>query len=257
MTSSTVIVERAGRTTVITLNRPERRNAIDAATAALLRDAFVAFDADGESDVAVLTGAGGAFCAGADLQAMAQGEWRPVTAEGDLAPMGPSRMRLSKPSIAAIEGPAVAGGLELALLCDLRIAGGGAYFGVLNRRFGVPLIDLGTVRLPRLIGHARALDLILTGRVVDAAEALAFGLVTRVVETGTALDAARALAEQLSAFPQAAMRNDRLSAYEQWDLSEADAARNEIEHGLATIASGEAFTGAARFAAGVGRHGRT
>jgi len=251
------MVEQVGRTTVITLNRPERRNAVDAATAAALRAAFVAFDANDESDVLVLTGAGGAFCSGADLQALARGEWRPVTAEGDLAPMGPSRMRLSKPSIAAIEGPAVAGGMELALACDLRIAGADAYLGVLNRRFGVPLIDLGTVRLPRLIGHGRALDLILTGRIVDAAEALAIGLVTRVVETGTALDAALALAQTLAAFPQAALRNDRLSAYEQWDLSEADAARNEIEHGLATIASGETFTGAARFARGTGRHGRT
>ena len=255
MPSPTVIVEARDRTTVITLSRPERRNAVDAATAAALVAAFCAFEADEESDVLVLTGAGGAFCAGADLQALACGEWRPVTAAGNVAPMGPSRMRLSKPAIAAIEGPAVAGGMELALLCDLRIAGGGAYFGVLNRRFGVPLIDLGTVRLPRLIGHARAMDLILTGRVVDAAEALTFGLVTRVVPDGTALDVALALAAELAAFPQAALRNDRLSAYEQWDMTEGEAARNEIEHGLATIASGETFTGAARFANGFGRHG--
>lgn len=253
--SPTLIVEVRDRTTVITIARPELRNAVDAATAAALVAAFRAFDADDESDVLVLTGAGGAFCSGADLQALARGEWRPVTAAGDVAPMGPSRMRLSKPAIAAIEGPAVAGGLELALLCDLRIAGSSAYLGVLNRRFGVPLIDMGTIRLPRLIGHARAMDMILTGRVVGAVEALAFGLVTRVVPDGTALEEALGLAAELAAFPQAALRNDRLSAYEQWDLREEDAARNEIEHGLATIASGETFTGAARFARGSGRHG--
>ena len=257
MADPTVVVERRERTTLITIARPERRNAVDAATASALYAAFRAFDGDDESDVLVLTGAGGSFCAGADLQALATGEWRPVTAAGDVAPMGPSRLRLSKPAIAAIEGPAVAGGLELALLCDVRVAGRGATFGILNRRFGVPLIDMGTVRLPRLIGHARALDLILTGRSLGADEAYGMGLITRIVDDGAALDAALALAAEMASYPQTALRNDRLSAYEQWDLSEADAARNEIERGLATIASGETFAGAARFAGGSGRHGGT
>jgi enoyl-CoA hydratase len=205
--------------------------------------------------VAVLTGAGGAFCAGGDLKAIAAGEPLRVAADGD-GPMGPTRQRLSKPVIAAIEGPAVAGGLELALWCDLRVAAEGATLGVLCRRLGVPLVDLGTVRLPRLIGHSRAMDLLLTGRAVGAAEALAMGLVNRVVPDGSARAAAVELAAELAALPQACLRNDRLSAIEQWDLPEPAATANELRHGLATLASGEAATGAGRFAAGQGRGGR-
>jgi enoyl-CoA hydratase len=228
---------------------------VDAATADALVAAFRAFDADDASDVAILTGAGGAFCAGADLRALAGGERRTVRADGDVAPMGPPRMRLSKPVIAAIEGPAVAGGFELALWCDLRVAARSAVFGVLNRRFGVPLVDLGTIRLPRLIGHGRAMDLVLTGRRVDADEALAIGLVTRVVDDGTARDAALALAAELARFPQAGLRNDRLSLIEQWDLGGEAAIRNEIERGFRTLASGEHLAGSRRFASGEGRHG--
>jgi enoyl-CoA hydratase/carnithine racemase len=202
----------------------------------------------------VLTGAGGAFCAGADLKAIAAGRPPRVAAGGD-GPMGPTRLRLSKPVLAAIEGPAVAGGLELALWCDLRVAGEGATLGVLNRRFGVPLVDLGTIRLPRMVGHGRAMDLLLTGRTVGAAEALAIGLVNRVVPDGAALAAAVGLARELAALPQAGLRNDRLSAIEQWDLPEAEAVANELRRGLATLASGEAAAGAAGFAAGQGRHG--
>jgi enoyl-CoA hydratase len=203
----------------------------------------------------VFTGAGGTFCAGADLKAVAEGERRPVEKDGDFGPMGPTRLKLSKPVIAAIEGFAVAGGLELALWCDLRVAGRSAILGVFNRRFGVPLIDLGTVRLPRLIGHGRALDLVLTGRPVAADEALAIGLVNRVVDDGKALDAALALAEQLVAFPQMGLRSDRLSLLEQWGMTEEEAARNEVVHGLRAIETGEMFKGAARFAEGQGRHG--
>ena len=255
MSVETVVVAHDGRTTIVTIDRPERRNAVDAATADALVAAFRAFDSDDASDVAILRGAGGAFCAGADLRALADGERRTVRADGDVAPMGPPRLRLSKPVIAAIEGPAVAGGFELALWCDLRVAGRSAVMGVLNRRFGVPLVDLGTIRLPRMIGHGRAMDLVLTGRRVDMAEALAIGLVSRVVEDGAALDAALALAAELSRFPQTGMRNDRCSLLEQWDLGEADAIRNEIARGLDTIASGEHLDGARRFAAGAGRHG--
>jgi enoyl-CoA hydratase len=250
-----VRVERDGPVTVVTIDRPERRNAVDGPAAAALADAFRAFDRDPGASVAVLTGAGGAFCAGADLKAIAAGQPPRVAADGD-APMGPTRLRLSKPVLAAIEGPAVAGGLELALWCDLRIAAEGATLGVLNRRFGVPLIDLGTVRLPRIVGHGRALDLILTGRAVGAAEALAMGLVNRVVPDGDALAATLALARDLAALPQAGLRNDRLSAIEQWDLPEAEAMANELRRGTATLASGEAAAGAAGFAAGQGRHGR-
>jgi enoyl-CoA hydratase len=255
MPSGSVRVERRGRTTVVTIDRPERRNAVDASTADALTAAFRAFDADDLSDIAILTGAGDAFCAGADLRALAGGERRTLRADGDVAPMGPPRLQLSKPVIAAIEGPAVAGGFELALWCDLRVAGRSAFFGVLNRRFGVPLVDLGTIRLPRLIGHGRAMDLVLTGRRVGADEALAIGLVTRVVDDGTALEAAVALAAELATFPQTGMRNDRLSMLEQWDLDGDAAIRNEIAHGLATIESGEHLAGAQRFAAGDGRHG--
>jgi len=253
----TLILERRGRVAVVTINRPERKNAVDLPTARGLYDAFKAFDADADAHVAVFTGAGGAFCAGADLKAIAAGERRPVEREGDFAPMGPGRLQLSKPVIAAIEGPAVAGGLELALWCDLRVAGRSAVLGVFNRRFGVPLIDLGTIRLPRLIGHGRAMDLVLTGRPVHAEEALAIGLVNRVVEDGRALEAALQIAEQLAAFPQAGMRGDRLSLIEQWGMSNADAIRNEIDRGLASISIGEMFGGAARFAEGEGRHGKS
>jgi enoyl-CoA hydratase len=234
-----VRVEQDGPVTVVTIDRPERRNAVDGPAAAALADAFRAFDRDPGASVAVLTGAGGAFCAGADLKAIAAGQPPRVAADGD-GPMGPTRLRLSKPVLAAIEGPAVAGGLELALWCDLRVAAERATLGVLNRRFGVPLIDLGTVRLPRIVGHGRAMDLILTGRAVGAAEALT---------------AALALARDLAALPQAGLRNDRLSAIEQWDLSEAEALANELRRGTATLASGEAAAGATGFAAGQGRHG--
>jgi enoyl-CoA hydratase len=249
-----VRVEQDGPVRVVTIDRPERRNAVDGPAAAALADAFRAFDRDPGASVAVLTGAGGAFCAGADLKAIAAGQPPRVAADGD-GPMGPTRLRLSKPVLAAIEGPAVAGGLELALWCDLRVAAEGATLGVLNRRFGVPLIDLGTVRLPRIVGHGRAMDLILTGRAVGAAEALAIGLVDRVVPDGEALTAALALARDLAALPQAGLRNDRLSAIEQWGLSEAEALANELRRGTATLASGEAAAGATGFAAGQGRHG--
>jgi enoyl-CoA hydratase len=240
---------------VVTIDRPERRNAVDSATAAGLREAFSEFDADDALSVAILTGAGDYFCAGADLKALAEGDRRPVPDDGP-GPMGPTRMRLGKPVIAAIEGPAVAGGLELALWCDLRVASRDAVLGVYCRRFGVPLVDLGTVRLPRLIGHSRAMDLILTGRGIDGAEAERIGLVNRVVEPGQALAASVELAHELVALPQLCMRNDRLSAIEQWDLDEEAAARNEAARGRATIESGETREGALRFAAGGGRHGR-
>ena len=254
--SATVSVRADGRVTVVTIERPERRNAVDLMTARALYDAFKRFDADSGSDVAVLTGAGGAFCAGADLKALAEGETRPVEAEGEFGPMGPTRLKLGKPVIAAIEGPAVAGGMELALWCDLRIAASSAYFGFYNRRFGVPLIDLGTIRLPRIVGHGRALELILTGRAVGAEEALRIGLVNEMTEDGEALARALAFAHMLCSFPQTAMRNDRLSAIEQWDLSGPQAIANEVAHGLKTIASGETSLGSARFTSGEGRHGR-
>ncbi|MCA3755349.1 MAG: crotonase/enoyl-CoA hydratase family protein, partial [Phenylobacterium sp.] len=206
-------------------------------------------------DVAILTGAGGAFCAGADLQALAAGERKPVDPDGVFAPMGPTRMRLGKPVIAAIEGAAVAGGMELALWCDLRIAGRSATMGVFNRRFGVPLVDLGTIRLPRIIGQGRALELILTGRPVTMDEALRIGLVNEVTMDGGALDRAIELAHTLAGFPQTAMRNDRLSVYAQWDLEEAEAVANEIALGRAAIDSGETLSGSRRFAGGAGRHG--
>ena len=243
-----------GPVRIVTIDRPERRNAVDSVTASLLLEAFTTFDADEAASVAVLTGAGGAFCAGADLQALATGDRRPVTEDGP-GPMGPTRLRLGKPVIAAIEGPAVAGGLELALWCDLRVAASDATLGVYCRRFGVPLVDLGTVRLPRLIGQSRASDLILTGRGVDGVEAERIGLVNRVAEPGRALATAVDLAQELSALPQRCMRNDRLSSLEQWDLSEDDAMRNEVVRGRDTIASGETLAGAARFASGAGRHG--
>jgi enoyl-CoA hydratase len=251
---SVIVESPAPAITCITLNRPERRNAVDAATAAALIEAFEAFEADADAAVAILTGAGGCFCAGADLQAIAAGERNRVSPDGP-GPMGPTRMRLSKPVIAAIEGHAVAGGLELAIWADMRVAAGGAQFGVFCRRFGVPLIDGGTVRLPRLIGHGRAMDMILTGRAVGAEEALRFGLVDRVVPDGQALVAAVELAAQLAKWPQRCLRNDRLSVLRQWDLPHDDAMQFELQLGLDTLASGETEAGASRFRDGAGRHG--
>lgn len=250
-----VEISRRDSILIVTICRPQVRNAVDAATAEALSAAFRSFDADLSADVAVLTGAGGAFCAGADLKAIACGQTNALSEEGD-GPMGPTRMLLSKPVIAAIEGHAVAGGLELALWCDLRVVARDATLGVYCRRFGVPLIDLGTIRLPRLIGQSHALDLILTGRGVSGEEALRMGLANRLVESGQALDAAVELARTLVAFPQTCMRSDRLSCYEQWSLSAGEAMRNEFRRGLAVLRSGEAAAGAERFAAGVGRHGR-
>ena len=239
---------------VVTIDRPGARNAVDAATAGGLAGAFRRFEEDASLSVAVLTGAGGHFCAGFDLKALAADSPSRLSETGD-GPMGPTRMHLTKPVIAAIEGYAVAGGLELALWCDLRVAAKSSTLGVFNRRFGVPLIDMGTVRLPRMIGQGRALDLILTGRPVDASEALAIGLVERVVEPGQALDAAVTLARRLAELPQGALRADRLSVIGQWSLSLEEAARAEFRGGLEVLASGEAHEGARRFAEGSGRHG--
>ena len=246
---------RDGNILTVTINRPQARNAVDSATASELADAFQSFDRDVGLNVAILTGAGGTFCAGADLREIAEGRRPPVDPAGT-GPMGPTWLLLSKPVIAAIEGHAVAGGLELALWCDLRVAARDAVLGVFNRRFGVPLIDLGTVRLPRIIGHGRAMDLILTGRAVSADEALQIGLVNRVVEKGKALEAALDLARMLAEFPQQGLRGDRLSACEQWSLSWEDARRNELQRGLETLNSGEAHSGATRFSSGKGRHGQ-
>lgn len=246
--------EPAGPVLTVTIDRPDVRNAVDRATAEALADAFRAFDADDALSVAVLTGAGGTFCAGADLKAISRGEAaNRVEPDGD-GPMGPTRMRLSKPVVAAIEGHAVAGGLELALWCDLRVAAEDAVLGVFCRRWGVPLIDGGTLRLPRLIGHSRAMDLVLTGRPVPAAEALAIGLVNRTAAPGQALVAAQALAAEIAAFPQVCVRSDRASALEQWGLDEADAIAAEYRHGLRALEA-ESVAGAMRFAEGAGRHG--
>jgi len=247
--------ELGDRVAVVTIDRPEVRNAVDAATANALADAFRRFDEEEGALVAVLTGAGGSFCAGADLKAVAAGEPREISAEAD-GPMGPTRLRLGKPVIAAIEGHAVAGGLELALWCDLRVVAEDAVLGVFCRRFGVPLIDLGTIRLPRLIGHSRAMDLILTGRPVPAKEAALIGLANRVVPTGKALDVAIDLAKEIASHPQRCMRSDRRSAIEQWGMTEEEATKNELNLGLETIQTGETATGAARFTKGAGRHGR-
>lgn len=244
----------SGRVTVVTLDRPEVRNAVDAEHAAALTAAFEQFDTDGDADVAVLTGAGGTFCAGADLKAAAAGQLR-VGAPGEgPAGMGPTRLLLSKPVIAAVEGHAVAGGLELAAWCDLRVADPGAVFGVYCRRWGVPLIDGGTVRLPRLVGRSHALDLVLTGRGVDAAEAYRMGLVNRISAPGGCLAEAVELADSLTGFPQTCLRQDRLSVHAQEGLSLDAALANEWEHGARSLAAG-ALDGAARFAAGHGRHG--
>ncbi|GCE37474.1 Enoyl-CoA hydratase [Rhodococcus wratislaviensis] len=253
MTSDVVLVRKNGPVMTISLNRPEVRNAVDRPTAEALADAFRAFDADEDASVAVLHGEGGTFCAGADLKAISSGTGNRVAPDGD-APMGISRMRLSKPVIAAIDGHAVAGGLELALWADLRVAGADAVLGVFCRRWGVPLIDGGTVRLPRLIGESRAMDLVLTGRAVDADEALSIGLINRKVAAGDALTAARQLAAEIAGLPQVCLRQDRLSLLEQSGLTEDQALLNEFRHGAISLANGT-IEGAARFAAGAGRHG--
>ncbi|MCC5884798.1 MAG: crotonase/enoyl-CoA hydratase family protein [Gammaproteobacteria bacterium] len=246
--------ESRGAVAIVTIARPERRNAVDGPAAEALFEAFERFEADKQASVAILTGAGSTFCAGADLKAIAEDRGNRVSRHGP-GPMGCTRMRLSKPVIAAIEGHAVAGGMELALWCDLRVMAEDATFGIFCRRFGVPLVDMGTIRLPRLIGQSRAMDLILTGRPVHAAEAQAIGLANRLAARGEALTVALELAEELAAFPQRCLRNDRLSLLEQWDLSEPDAIRNEVHLGLETIHSGETRSGAAAFTAGRGRHG--
>ena len=253
-----VAVTHEGPVCVVTIDRPDVRNAVDGPTAALLAEAFRAFDADDALAVAVLTGANGTFCSGADLKGISDGRGNRVERDVALAgPMGPTRMVLSKPVIAAVEGFAVAGGLELAVWCDLRVAADNAVFGVYCRRWGVPLIDGGTIRLPRLIGQSHALDLILTGRGVSGEEAVRMGLVNRSVPAGTALAGALALANEIAALPQGCMRRDRQSSFEQWNLSLTDALSNETKLGLETIMSGETLEGAARFAAGAGRHGAT
>ena len=258
----TVLVERAGPIWTVTINRPEVRNAVDGATSRRLAEVFRSFDANADARVAVFTGEGGCFCAGADLKAVAAGRGDsagslPLSADMDEgAPMGPSRLQLSKPVIAAIAGPAVAGGMELALWCDLRVVDETAVFGIYCRRWGVPLIDGGTVRLPRLIGQSRALDLILTGRPVEAAEALAIGLANRKVPAGQALAGALELAAQIASFPQQCLRNDRASVMAQHGLPLREALAQEFRLGLQTLQSGETVEGATRFAQGAGRHGR-
>ncbi len=251
-----VRVETRNRVCVVTIDRPERRNAVDGATASSLYRVFKDFDQNAELDVAILTGADGNFCAGADLKALSEGDQRPLQVDGELGPMGPTRLNMSKPVIAAVEGYAVAGGLELALWCDLRVAASDAKFGVFCRRFGVPLIDLGTIRLPRLIGQSRAMDMILTGREVDAIEAERFGLVNRVCEPGQVLDKAMELALNLCKLPQQCLRNDRLSTLEQWSLDWPEAIAREMTLGLQTFNSGETLDGAGAFATGAGRHGK-
>ncbi|EYF06562.1 crotonase/enoyl-CoA hydratase family protein [Chondromyces apiculatus] len=251
----TVRYETSDHIATITIDRPEVRNAVDGPTARALADAFRHFEADPEARVAVLTGAGDHFCAGADLKAFAEGRGNRLSPDGD-GPMGPTRMLLSKPAIAAIEGYAVAGGLELALWCDLRVAAEDAVLGVFCRRFGVPLIDGGTIRLPRLIGLSHALDLILTGRAVDAKEAASMGLVNRVAPRGEAAHAARELALQLAALPQRCLREDRLSAYEQSVMSLEAALSNEMRHGMESLSDEGFRDGLRAFNAGEGRHGQ-
>jgi enoyl-CoA hydratase len=249
-----VHVEHDGPVTTVVLHRPQARNAVDGPTALALADAFRAYDADGGARVAVLYGDGGTFCAGADLKGLGTDRSNRVEEAGD-GPMGPTRLRLGKPVIAAIEGYAVAGGLELAVWCDLRVAAEDAKLGVFCRRWGVPLVDGGTVRLPRLVGTGRAMDLVLTGREVGAEEAHRIGLVDRVVPAGETRRRAEELAHQLSTLPQVCLRQDRLSLLEQEGLSEEEALRNELRHGLTSLRAG-ALEGAQRFAAGEGRHGR-
>ncbi|WP_374611632.1 crotonase/enoyl-CoA hydratase family protein [Gordonia sp. (in: high G+C Gram-positive bacteria)] len=249
----TVLERSEGPVRIIGIDRPDRRNAVDRATADALAEAFRRFDADESASVAVLYGEGGTFCAGADLKAISDGDPNRVAPDGD-GPMGPTRMTLSKPVIAAISGHAVAGGLELALWADLRVVDDDAVFGVFCRRWGVPLIDGGTVRLPRLIGESRAMDLVLTGRAVPADEALSIGLANRVVPSGTALPAAIALATEIAGFPQTCVRQDRLSVLEQDGLDMDAAIANELRHGMVSLAS-DTLAGANRFARGAGRHG--
>lgn len=260
--SPNVLVTRDGEITIVTINRPDVRNAVNPATAQALADAFIAFDNDESSKVAVFEGANGTFCAGADLKAVRAGDYgafpqieEELPAHDPRGPMGPSYMRLSKPVIGAISGHAVAGGLELSLWCDMRVVEQDAIFGVFCRRWGVPLVDGGTVRLPRLIGHSNAMDMILTGRAVGAEEARMMGLANKVVAPGTARQEAIAIAKQIAAFPQLCMLNDRKSAYEQWDLSFEEAMANENRLGRDVMRSGETVTGAARFAGGKGRGG--
>jgi enoyl-CoA hydratase len=256
-THEAIHYEVDGPVAIVTIDRPEVANAIDRPTATALAGAFRGFDADDSVSVAVLTGANGTFCAGADLKAMRSGDAGRVTRlapDGD-GPVGPTRMSLSKPVIAAVEGHAVAGGLELAAWCDMRVAAEDAVFGVYCRRWGIPLMDGGTIRLARLLGHSHALDLILTGRGVSGDEALRMGLANRIVPKGETLAAAVLLAHELAALPQTCLRNDRRSAIEQWDMSEERAMRNELRLGRATLESGESREGAQAFAAGHGRHG--
>ncbi|MDQ6659576.1 MAG: crotonase/enoyl-CoA hydratase family protein [Chloroflexota bacterium] len=252
---NTVLTERHGTILIVTINRPEVRNAIDAPTAAALAGIFRAFDTDDSLSVAVLTGADNTFCSGADLKSLASDTQAPQLTEDGNAPLGVSRMLLTKPVIAAVEGYAVAGGLELALWCDLRVAAENAVFGVYCRRWGVPLVDGGTIRLPRLIGHSHALDMILTGRGVSGQEALMMGLANRLTAPGNAMATALTLATDISRFPQFCMRSDRLSSYEQWSLPRDEALRNETRHGMQVLHSGETRQGANRFSEGHGRHG--
>ena len=261
--SENVRVERHDQVTTVIIDRPEARNAVDRPTADALVHAFLAFENDKDALACVLWGAGGTFCAGADLKGLSEGRGNRLIAPGTTfdphagdAPMGPTRMRLSKPVLAAVSGYAVAGGLELACWCDLRVVEDDAVFGVFCRRWGVPLIDGGTVRLPRLIGQSRAMDMILTGRAVGAEEAFQFGLANRVVAKGAARRIAEEWAAEIARFPQTCMRSDRLSAYEQWDFPTHKAMANEFAHGTHTLQTGEARAGAARFASGKGRGGR-
>ncbi|MBN7796892.1 crotonase/enoyl-CoA hydratase family protein [Parahaliea mediterranea] len=256
MPATAVTSETEGPVLTITLNRPDKRNAVDGPTATALRQAFERFEADPALKVAVLTGGGGNFCAGADLAAMADPALRNEVEPNGTGPgpMGPTRMALSKPVIAAVSGYAVAGGLELALMCDLRVAGESAVFGVFCRRWGVPLIDGGTVRLSRIVGQGHAMDMILTGRPVTAAEALRMGLANRVVADDAVLETAQALAAEIAAFPQGCLRADRASAHRQWDMPLAQALANEGAGGYPVVFE-EAIAGAGRFAAGAGRHG--
>jgi enoyl-CoA hydratase len=254
--SEPVKFESKGAVAIVTIDRwQQARNAVDRATAEGLAEAFRRFDADPSLSVAVMTGAGETFCAGADLKAISGPDTMHRLADHGDGPMGFSRLMLSKPVIAAVEGHAVAGGLELAIWCDLRVAARDAVFGVFCRRWGVPLMDGGTFRLARLIGHSRALDMILTGRGVSGEEAYAWGLANRLVEKGQALAAAIELAESIAQFPQACMRSDRLASYEQWSMTAPDAIRNEFYRGMQVVASGETVSGASRFAGGKGRHG--
>lgn len=252
---SNVRFETQDHIAIVTIDRPAVRNAVDGPTADELAAAFRRFDQDEELRVAVVTGAGGYFCAGADLKAVSDGRGNRVVEDGD-GPMGPTRFLLSKPVIAAVEGFAVAGGLELAIWCDMRVAAHDAVFGVYCRRWGVPLVDGGTIRLSRMLGHSNALDLILTGRGVSGEEAQRMGLANRLVEPGQALPEAIALAQRIAGFPQRCMRADRMSSYQQWDLDLEEALKNEYRLGLEVIRSGETREGATRFAKGAGRHGK-